>query len=310
MKKSVILFLSFWVMLCTYAQVGINEDESDPDPSAMLDVKSDDKGFLPPRLTNIQRDAIPSPTAGLMIFNSDDNNFQVYDGTNWEGLYWKQKEDAVFVKAAVIIGDSTGSENSQLTLISSYNSSGGGGYGLLSRHSTDHTYLKFNSKSTVGYSSLWHTQAQCGAIHGKLYLNKDNSSSYDSHTGAGHFVLRFEDYSPYNYSNNIHFLGGSYCEIIGEIANYPQFSAIAAVIGNDRIQNDKTFAGYFRGRGYFSDNLGIGTDSPKTKVEVAEGDVYISNIDNGIIMKSPDGGCWKGTLDNSGNLNFISIECP
>jgi hypothetical protein len=56
-------------------------------------------------------------------------------------------------------------------------------------------------------------------------------------------------------------------------------------------------------------NLGIGTDSPKAKVEVADGDIFISDINKGIIMKSPDGQCWRGTLDNFGILNFVVVNC-
>jgi len=41
------------------------------------------------------------------------------------------------------------------------------------------------------------------------------------------------------------------------------------------------------------------------------GDVYIEDIDKGIIMKSPDGKCWRGTLDNSGSLHFTQLDaCP
>jgi len=41
------------------------------------------------------------------------------------------------------------------------------------------------------------------------------------------------------------------------------------------------------------------------------GDVYIEDIDKGIIMKSPDGKCWRGTLDNSGSLQFTQLDaCP
>lgn len=41
------------------------------------------------------------------------------------------------------------------------------------------------------------------------------------------------------------------------------------------------------------------------------GNVYIEDIDKGIIMKSPDGRCWLGTLDNNGSLNFNLLEaCP
>jgi hypothetical protein len=57
-------------------------------------------------------------------------------------------------------------------------------------------------------------------------------------------------------------------------------------------------------------NIGIGTKEPGAKLEIADGDIFISNIEYGIIMKSPDGNCWKGVLDNTGNLNFMQIDCP
>jgi hypothetical protein len=55
--------------------------------------------------------------------------------------------------------------------------------------------------------------------------------------------------------------------------------------------------------------VGIGTSQPKAKLEIAEGDIFISDINKGIIMKSPDERCWKGTLDSSGILNFVVVNC-
>jgi len=57
-------------------------------------------------------------------------------------------------------------------------------------------------------------------------------------------------------------------------------------------------------------NVGIGTANPRAKLHVAEGDIYIEDISKGIIMKSPNGQCWRGTVDNSGQLNFTKTECP
>ena len=57
-------------------------------------------------------------------------------------------------------------------------------------------------------------------------------------------------------------------------------------------------------------SVGIGVEVPEAKLQVADGDIYISDIEKGIIMKSPDGNCWRGTLDNSGQLGFTSIDCP
>lgn len=57
-------------------------------------------------------------------------------------------------------------------------------------------------------------------------------------------------------------------------------------------------------------NIGIGTNEPAAKLQIADGDIYISDINKGIIMKSPDGNCWRGSLDNNGRLNFNKITCP
>ena len=41
------------------------------------------------------------------------------------------------------------------------------------------------------------------------------------------------------------------------------------------------------------------------------GDIYIEDISKGVIMKSPDGKCWRGTLNNDGELHFSVMEaCP
>jgi hypothetical protein len=56
------------------------------DPSAALEVNSTTKGFLPPRMSNDQREAIPSPTAGLTIYNTDTNTLDVFTGFEWKQL--------------------------------------------------------------------------------------------------------------------------------------------------------------------------------------------------------------------------------
>jgi hypothetical protein len=67
--------------------VGINNDNSNPDNSAMLDVKSTDKGLLTPRMTEAQRNAIPTPATGLLIYQTDNTpGFYVYDGTVWTAV--------------------------------------------------------------------------------------------------------------------------------------------------------------------------------------------------------------------------------
>ena len=51
--------------------------------SAMLDVQSNSKGLLIPRLTTAQRDAIASPAAGLLVYDIDNSGFFYFDGSGW-----------------------------------------------------------------------------------------------------------------------------------------------------------------------------------------------------------------------------------
>lgn len=64
--------------------VGINADGSAPNSSAGLDVNFTNKGFLPPRMTTAQRNAIPSPVEGLVIYNRDEKVLNIYTGTSWD----------------------------------------------------------------------------------------------------------------------------------------------------------------------------------------------------------------------------------
>jgi hypothetical protein len=57
-----------------------------PNASAQLDVTSTTRGFLPPRMTTTQRDAISSPAAGLVIYNTTTSKLQVYT-TAWTDLH-------------------------------------------------------------------------------------------------------------------------------------------------------------------------------------------------------------------------------
>jgi len=55
---------------------------------AILDLESTQQGFLPPRLTTLQRNAITDPVDGLIIFNTTTGFLNYYDGvtTEWEEL--------------------------------------------------------------------------------------------------------------------------------------------------------------------------------------------------------------------------------
>ncbi len=52
-------------------------------PSAILQIDSTIKGFLPPRMNNTQRDAISSPATGLVLYSTTDNALEFWNGSSW-----------------------------------------------------------------------------------------------------------------------------------------------------------------------------------------------------------------------------------
>jgi hypothetical protein len=60
---------------------------TNPATSAILDITSTTQGVLFPRMTTTQRDAISSPTAGLMIFNTTADKLQVRTSSSWVDLH-------------------------------------------------------------------------------------------------------------------------------------------------------------------------------------------------------------------------------
>ena len=85
MKKLLFLLPIFVLLqLCLYAQVGIGT--ATPAASAKLDVSSTTQGFLPPRMTTVQRDAIVSPATGLVIFNTSTNSLETKNSSGWVAL--------------------------------------------------------------------------------------------------------------------------------------------------------------------------------------------------------------------------------
>ncbi len=77
------LLLAFNFTLLQAQNVGINEDGSTPDATAILDISSTDKGILIPRTDTATVNGAGTPTTGLLIYQSGDNTFYYYDGTKW-----------------------------------------------------------------------------------------------------------------------------------------------------------------------------------------------------------------------------------
>ncbi|MEM6398384.1 MAG: right-handed parallel beta-helix repeat-containing protein [Bacteroidota bacterium] len=82
MKQLSQYFLMLSLLLASnqlFAQISINSENTDPDPSAMLDVQSTTSGFLTPRMTQAQRDAIADPATSLLIYQTDNDPGYYYN---------------------------------------------------------------------------------------------------------------------------------------------------------------------------------------------------------------------------------------
>jgi len=85
-----LLLITALAVFCTsnlFSQsVAINTDGTTAHSSAILDIKSTTKGMLPPRMSTLQRTAITTPAAGLLVFDTDTNSLWFYNGSAWNNI--------------------------------------------------------------------------------------------------------------------------------------------------------------------------------------------------------------------------------
>ena len=95
MKKSTLAFLLFFLLLggfnnaASAQNIGINTSGAAPNAAAILDVNAspnNNQGVLIPRMTNAQRQALQSPVAGLLIYNTSANTLNLYNGSGWQQI--------------------------------------------------------------------------------------------------------------------------------------------------------------------------------------------------------------------------------
>lgn len=173
------------------------------------------------------------------------------------------------------------------------------------------------TKDTISTTnaSLW--IADANGIHSsvqKIGIGLDAHFQYPLHVlqapylaGPGGSIAFFESDDPWHASialkNNPS--NTQFTLIVGGTTN------TAAGPGNFSIFNQNTFTHSFvatKANNY----VGIGVSNgqtPKSRLHVFSGDINIDQIGSGIIMKSPDGNCWRITVSNTGTLVSTQIPC-
>lgn len=86
MYRSILLILIFLSTIYNLNAQHISIGDSANYEDALLSINSTSKGFLPPRLSLVQRDAIAKPATGLTIWCTDHKELQIYNGFMWTNV--------------------------------------------------------------------------------------------------------------------------------------------------------------------------------------------------------------------------------
>jgi hypothetical protein len=84
MKQIFIISILFFGVKCVGQNVGVGT--TTPNATAILEVSSNSKGMLLPRLSTAARLAIASPAQGLTVFDTDSKAYWYFSGITWERL--------------------------------------------------------------------------------------------------------------------------------------------------------------------------------------------------------------------------------
>ena len=196
--------------------VAINTDDSPPHQSAILDIKSTNKGILIPRNSY---SSIASPAKGLMVYDTVAYAFWVYNGSSWEkifaddmgthiatqnisvGDYWisySGGNSGIKINSSGNVGVGVSSPTQKLDVGGSIKVAGNvlmNGYWLSNDGDSEGLFLTTGGNVGIGNNST------CSSPASLLSVGANGSSSYTSYiysslTSDGSTGLRIEKSTP------------------------------------------------------------------------------------------------------------------
>ncbi|MBC7849889.1 MAG: FG-GAP repeat protein [Chitinophagaceae bacterium] len=134
-----LLVLIQTTLIVTAQSVGIGT--TNPNPSAQLDISSNSKGVLVPRMTTAQRKAISNPEPGLLVFDTDKRNLFIYQSPGWGQLSFINSEDGKPVPYAPIDGKAGSYFGNTVSMSGDYAAVGASSYKNALDQSTGAVYI-------------------------------------------------------------------------------------------------------------------------------------------------------------------------
>jgi len=308
--------LTITLMLITFglsAQVGINTDNSTPDGSAMLDVKSTTSGILIPRMTTTERNEIGDPATGLMIYNTTLNNFNFYNGSSWDIIAagddgdWTISDNNMYSAVSGNVGIGTESPGATLDVAGHIWQTGIGESVFIGQGAGVNDDLSNNANVFVGYQAgnanttgSWNTASGSIALYsnttGELNTACGVEALYDNTTGIGNTASGWEALFSNTTGSNNTALGYLADVTTGNLTN-------ATAIGyNAKVATSNSLV--LGGTGVDAVNVGIGLTNPSATLDVV-GTVQIvdGNQSSGKVLTSDANGnaSWQTVTASSGN---------
>jgi hypothetical protein len=167
------------IILCdinpAFSQVAINSDGSAPDSSAMLDIKSSNKGLLIPRIDFNNRPS--NPAAGLLIFVTNhgphgNNALYLYTGLGWSMLALGTYNLGQFTAGGVVFYvDSTGMHGLVAAPFDQSSGTDWGCYGTLIGPAAEHQAFGYGQQNTTAVVNGCPTPGIAARICDTLTLN-------------------------------------------------------------------------------------------------------------------------------------------
>ena len=313
MERSSVFILALAIGLFTmpaFSQnIAINTDGSLPDSNAILDVKSNNKGILIPRLDSARRSALPN-VAGLLVYDNQYGTFWYNNGRGWQDMSPIVSNWSTYGNKGTNEFNFIGTIDNQPFIVKMNNQLSGRISNDLTNRLATWGYQAGYSNTTgydntaVGFYSLYsNTTGQGNTATGSLSLEINQVGSYN--TANGYTSLMRHRNGSYNtamgYASLSADTAGTYNTAVGgnSLSINSQGSYNTAVgynaLGGNGIGSGNTAIGYNTGNDYTAINsTAIGYNAySNASNKVRIGNSAVTVIEGQVPFTTPSDGRFK-----------------